>query len=131
MSPGNDRRPTAGTAGRTDTSRADSAAKLLAEAFTAAPRYLETLSNGSEAWMRGRVLFVLPVLVEDYPPPIKAAIDRRRRASLEGVCDCGARWDITRRGKLDMAHEAGCVATDRALDELAAAHGMTFPRWAA
>lgn len=109
----------------------DKLRRTLHEAADSGPRYLETLSNGSEAWMRGRVMFVLPPLVDAYPEPIKAAIDRRRRASLEGVCDCGALWGITRRGKLDMAHEAGCDGTDSALDDLATAHGMTFPRWVA
>jgi hypothetical protein len=105
--------------------------QLLQDAAVSAPRYLETLSNGCEAWMRGRIMFVIPPLREDYPADLKAAVDRRRRASLAGSCDCGARWDLTRGGHLGMAHEPDCDAADEALDRLAAAHGMAFGRWAA
>jgi hypothetical protein len=104
---------------------------VLRRAAEAEPHYERTLSNGCEVWLRGPIMLVLPPLVDDYPAPIKAAIDRRRRASLSGCCDCGALWDITRRGQLDMEHEEGCDATDNALDDLAAAHGMVFPRWVA
>lgn len=104
---------------------------ILRDAASAEPRHLRTLANGSEVWMRARMMLVLPPLVDDYPDPIKDAIDRRRRASLTGRCDCGACWGITRRGDLAMGHEAGCDATDSVLDDLAAAHGMVFGRWVA
>jgi hypothetical protein len=104
---------------------------ILDAAATAEPRYMRTLSNGCEVWMRGRMMLVLPPLVDDYPDPIKDAVDRRRRASLSGRCDCGATWDLSRRGHLEMTHEDGCDAADDALDDLAAAHGMAFARWVA
>lgn len=104
---------------------------ILDASLAATPRYVRTLPNGSECWMRGRIMFVIPPLVDDYPDPIKAAIDRRRRASLSGQCDCGAVAAINRRGSVEMNHEDVCDATDRALDELAAAHGMKFERWVA
>jgi hypothetical protein len=104
---------------------------ILNTSATAEPRYMRTLSNGQEVWVRGRMMLVIPALVDDYPDPIKDAIDRRRRASLTGRCDCGAHWEITRRGNLGMEHEPGCDAADDALDDLAEAHGMVFARWAA
>lgn len=104
---------------------------VLNAAATAEPRYMRTLSNGQEVWMRGRVMLVIPALIDDYPDPIKDAVDRRRRASLSGRCDCGAAWSLTRRGHLDMEHEPECPASDEALDDLAAAHGMVFGRWVA
>lgn len=99
----------------------------LTEASASPPRYLRTL-RGSEVWVCGRVLFTLPVLCDDYPDDLKAAVDRRRRASLSGACDCGGRWDVTRRGRVEMWHETGCDATEQALDALAAGHGMAFAR---
>jgi hypothetical protein len=104
---------------------------ILDDAATAEPRYMRTLSNGQEVWLRSRMMLVIPALADDYPDPIKDAIDRRRRASLTGRCDCGALWNITRRGHLDMEHEPDCGASDAALDDLAAAHGMVFARWVA
>jgi len=84
--------------------------------------------GGQDYYKVGTTLFLIPVLLDDYPPAIKAAIDRRRRASLTGRCDCGAERRVGRKNRLVIEHETDCDATDERLDEIAAAHGMTLAR---
>jgi hypothetical protein len=84
--------------------------------------------GGQDYYKVGTALFLVPVLLDDYPPAIKTAIDRRRRASLTGRCDCGAERRVGRKNRIVLEHETDCDATDERLDELAAAHGMTLAR---
>jgi len=110
--------------------RADERTRLsrtLAEAEGATPTYVGRL-GGTELWMVGKILAGIPVLRDDYPADVKDAVDRRRRATLSGRCDCGARRQLVGHG-LVFAHEPGCVAGDEQLDAVAARHGMAFARW--
>ena len=77
-----------------------------------------------------RTLFVVPIIPDGAPEPVREGIARRRLATIVGTCPCGARRPRLSRqqhrqiererfhGRLDVAHEPGCPATD---DRLAAA----------
>lgn len=104
--------------------------QLLEQSAGTTPR-LVGLTGGQECWMVGTVMHVVPVLRDDYPADLKAAVDRRRRASLTGRCDCGATWQVLRRGHVDMRHEDGCTATDEVLFAIGLRYGRRFSRWAA
>jgi hypothetical protein len=85
-------------------------------------------SNGFESWAVGRVLFIVPTIRDSMNPKLKSALDRRRRATLTGTCDCGARRKIVdhRHGggaRMQMAHEADCPAGDTVLAPLLRAGG--------
>lgn len=110
--------------------RAAERAKIQAslDAMAGATPKLIASIGGQDQFMIGPVLISVPVLRDDYPPDLKNAIDRRRRAGLTGRCDCGAVRHLTRKGGLELQHEDDCPATDERLDEIAAAHGMTMRR---
>lgn len=70
----------------------------------------------------GRILFLVPGLVESDPPEVRDAIAARREASIRGRCPtCGARRRL-RAGRLDFRHENWCGAGDERLGELIARH---------
>lgn len=102
--------------------------KLLAAADAATPEYMGNVA-GSEAWKVGPVLCVVPTILDAYPAELKTAIDRRRRATLTGRCDCGARRQITGKG-FAVEHEEECPATDGNVIGIAARHGIRMTRWA-
>lgn len=95
-----------------------------------------------------KTLVVVPEIREDYPPELREAIALRRLVALGKPCPCGAqptrinraqRREIAarrRRGlpalkiRATVEHEADCCATDQAIDEIAARHGLTPVRWA-
>lgn len=108
--------------------RAAERAKLRAnlESMRGATPQLVGTDGGQDYYSVGRVLLVVPVLRDDYPPPIKVAIDRRRRAALLGSCDCQATYRITRRVQLALEHEDDCPASDHNLTALAEQHGLSF-----
>lgn len=84
--------------------------------------------GGQDFYQVGPAVFLIPVLRDDYPPAVKTAIDRRRRAALTGRCDCGAERQLTRRNRIVIEHEAECTASDERLDEVAAEYGLSFAR---
>lgn len=108
--------------------RAAERAQLQADldAMSSATPQLVGSTKGQDCYLVGRVLLVLPALLDDYPSPIKDAVDRRRRAALTGRCDCGATRHLTRRNKLVLNHEAACNASDERLGALAAQHGLAL-----
>jgi hypothetical protein len=95
--------------------------QLLARSLAEKPVLIGYL-HPYEMWKRGPVLFGLPVIREEYPAELKTALDRRRRAMLEGQCDCGAALRVTRHGT-QIEHEHDCIASDAVLGEIAARHG--------
>jgi hypothetical protein len=104
--------------------------QTLAESQAATPHLVGNVA-GQECWVVGKVMHIVPILKDDYPIELKAAIDRRRRAAMTGRCDCGARWEVRRRGHVDMAHEDGCPAADAVLFAIGERYGYHFSRWAA
>lgn len=103
-------------------------AATLAAMDAAEPRFLRRVGD-SEAWKVGPAVVVVPVLRDTYPAALKNAIDRRRRASLHGACDCGARRRVDQHGRLAYDHDDDCPAADANLDQLAADHGLVATRW--
>jgi hypothetical protein len=92
------------------------------------PRLLETIGH-LEVWLVDGVMHVLPALRDDMPADLKNALSRRRRASLTGRCDCGARTVVHGGRRLrdlqpgevvrgSMAHERDCTASDAGIAEL-------------
>jgi hypothetical protein len=79
-----------------------------------------------EAWMAAGVLFILPALTEGEHPEVLSAIERRRRASITGRCDCGARRRLTGgpQPHLCFEHEFDCPAGDERLAELFERYGV-------
>ena len=75
--------------------------------------------------MSGETLFVLPTFRDSMSPTLKSALDRRRRASLAGRCDCRARLGIVDldRHRAEIAHEADCPTGDTLLAPLLRAGG--------
>ncbi len=102
----------------------------LDQARQATPEHVATLPGGAEVWTVGPIACVIPPLLDDMPTPVKNAVDRRRRATLTGRCDCGAerRWTAPRHMTLD--HTRDCPAGDANLVELGARHGYVFARHA-
>lgn len=87
--------------------------------MTLAPaQFLGIMPGGfSEAWSRGNLLFVVPVVSDRYPPTLREAIGRRRSVLLAGECPCGAQSapeDLDPRivGEAAIVHAAGCSAPD-------------------
>jgi hypothetical protein len=97
------------------------AQRVLAQSADVEPEYVATLGS-YEIWARGRVAFGVPVIREDYPAELKTALARRRRAMLDGQCECGARLRLTRQGS-QTDHEHDCIASDDSLDAIAERHG--------
>lgn len=72
----------------------------------------------------GRVAYVLPVVSEGSPAPVREAVVRRRLAALEGRCPCGATVTLPNRERRRRAaregrtltttvqHEPDCPASD-------------------
>jgi hypothetical protein len=89
--------------------------------------YTGKVLGGYEMWVKGGVMFGLPIIAEDYPADLKTALDRRRRATLAGRCECGAVLGVRRAGTV-MHHQDGCIASDDSLDEIAARHGKRSVR---
>jgi hypothetical protein len=74
------------------------------------------------------VMFVLPIVPENAPSPIREGIGRRRESVISGRCPCGAeRPTLTRQQfrharrkgelnrRLTVEHEAECPALDDTL----------------
>ena len=85
------------------------------------PRLVQQLPTGDELWQlstpQGNVLHVLPAIDDAWPPELKSAVARRRRAILSGRCDCGARFrvlggDTAGVMHAGMEHERDCPASD-------------------
>lgn len=100
--------------------------RAIDQARQATPQYVGALATGDEVWTVGTLMAVIPALREDYPPDLKTALDRRRRATLTGQCDCGGQRRLTKRGQLVVEHAHNCPATD---DNLVTRHGMVPVRW--
>jgi hypothetical protein len=103
--------------------------QTLAAARTATPEYVATLATHDEVWSVGPLLCVIPPLMEDFPPAVKDAVDRRRRATLSGQCDCGGKRRLLKPRHLVLEHEHNCPASDDNLTKLGARHGLKFKRW--
>jgi hypothetical protein len=95
--------------------------RILGRSLAARPEFVGVVGT-YEMWQRGEVMFGVPVIREDYPAELKTALERRRRATFDGRCECGAVLRVTRQGTR-MEHEADCIASDESLDEIAARHG--------
>ncbi|RAY13608.1 hypothetical protein DPM19_18185 [Actinomadura craniellae] len=95
--------------------------RTLDQAAAATPQFAESLGPIFEAWQVGPMLLVIPALRDDYPPEVKAAFDRRRRATLTGRCDCGG-TRAARRGRVVHEHELDCPARDEAFGEICRRH---------
>jgi hypothetical protein len=87
---------------------------LMAEADTQAARLVRYI-DGHEVWMRGRVMFVLPATPAGAPTAVRNGLAARRAAALRGVCDCGAKADSHRPGRVAFVHEDGRPASDEAI----------------
>jgi hypothetical protein len=63
-----------------------------AQRRAAQPRLVQQLPTGDELWQLttplGDVLHVLPAIDDAWPPELKNAVARRRRATLSGRCEC-------------------------------------------
>lgn len=77
-----------------------------------------------ELWQRGPVMFLVPKVPLGAPDEVAGAISRRRLASITGECECGAGYRL-HRGRLEMAHEHDCPASDSAMAEVLERHGWT------
>lgn len=87
-------------------------------------RYVGSPAPGWEAWCAGPAMFVIPALPDGAPPEVLNALDRRRRATLTGRCDCGARRRLDHLSPTPRAvihHADTCPAADPALADLLAA----------
>jgi len=100
----------------------EQAARVLARTAGEAPARFAGRLGSYEMWQRGEVLFGVPVIREDYPAELKTALARRRRAMLEGRCECGAVLAVRRQGAV-VHHQDGCIASDASLDAIAVRHG--------
>jgi hypothetical protein len=91
--------------------------QVYLEAQRESPRFVRTLPGDLEVWQRGEVAFVLPSIPLGASPAIREALERRRRASLNGVCPCGGRLHLRRMHPGGMSvqlfvHENTCMAAD-------------------
>jgi hypothetical protein len=75
-----------------------------------------------ESWKVGTTMFVLPVIHEDMPAGLKQALERRRRATMDGVCACGARRSAPSGSRPLLhavtTHEHDCPAHDDAIERM-------------
>ncbi|MFP8882612.1 hypothetical protein [Streptomyces mangrovi] len=99
----------------------------LKEIRAAQPR-LVAQNDDVEMWHRGPAVLVVPVLRDDYPPELKAAVQTRRRASLELECPCGVEVRVTEGGQAAVRHAVDCPASDEVLSRLAAEAGQEVRR---
>lgn len=99
----------------------EDARRVLGRSLEAEPVLVGVMGT-YEMWVKGQVMFGVPVIREEYPAELKTALERRRRAMLSGQCDCGARLRVVRQGT-QIDHAAGCIASDASLDAIAARHG--------
>jgi hypothetical protein len=97
-------------------------------AMAQATPQLVTSHGGHDYFKVADALVLVPVLRDDYPTDLKAAVDRRRRASLTGTCDCGGGRRLDRKNRVIHTHEDGCTASDDNINAIAAEHGLTFAR---
>jgi hypothetical protein len=95
--------------------------RVLGRSLAAEPVLVGRLGS-YEMWARGEVVFGVPAIREDYPAELKTALGRRRQATFDGRCSCGAVLRVTRQGT-QMEHEPGCIASDESLDAIVARHG--------
>ncbi len=107
--------------------------QLYAEAQRQPAEFVRSLPGGEEVWQRGQVAFVLPAIPLGGSPAVREAVERRRRASLDGVCACGGRLHLRRMHPGGMStqvfmHEQECPAADSNLAALLDADGS---RWSA
>jgi len=80
---------------------------------------------------RRHVVIMGVEIPEDAPSELKDALARRNRASLTGVCECGARAQLANGGSADIdgivqaviEHENGCPASDAAIEAIAVRTG--------
>jgi SEC-C motif len=87
---------------------------------------LDAFAAGPEP---GGTVLLVPAIDVSWPAEIKNAVERRRRATLYGRCDCGEQVRPTTPTTGGVAaepfpHEPGCPATDEALAELFARYGI-------
>ena len=83
--------------------------------------------------MKGSVLYIVPRVLPGMADELAEAIARRRRATLDGRCECGGRRHTgnSRPGHLmggTFLHEEDCPAHDRAIAALVLRTGW---RWSA
>ena len=80
--------------------------------------------------MNERVGFLVPRVDPHLPEAIRLALARRRQATLTGRCACGNESLLVFRPepRVELAHEADCVATDDALLALLRRHGLHAER---
>ncbi|MET8862289.1 hypothetical protein ABZW11_04940 [Nonomuraea sp. NPDC004580] len=107
----------------------DRVEQILDEASRATPEHVGTLPNGNEVWVVGPIGCVIPPLLDEWPDDLKHALDRRRRATLTGRCDCGARRRWLGPNNMTLTHEANCPASDPNLIALGFRHGVPFGHW--
>jgi len=88
-----------------------SATEDYAEALKLPAQFIGATADGNEAWMRGRVMFVIPGIPDRASPRLKHALTIRRDASLNSVCECGATACIKSDG-IYLEHEDACPACD-------------------
>ena len=80
--------------------------------------------GGYDVVMKGPVMHLLQAPTPDMPAELADALARRRRATLEGVCECGGRLHLGplrpgHVGRHAFMHEEDCTASDRAIEEIA------------
>lgn len=101
----------------------------LEQARKAAPVLVAILPSRDEVWSVGPIMAVIPPLLDEFPDEVKHAVDRRRRATLHGQCDCGAIRRLIRPGHATLDHHDRCPASDANLSTIGAPHGLQFVRW--
>jgi hypothetical protein len=104
--------------------KAQRAAALLAGAALDEPHLIGRLGEW-DLIRKGRVVFAVPVIKDDFPPDLRAAYQRRRAAMLTGTCVCEGRLRPGGPYGLQMDHAAGCIASDGSIAEITARHGGT------
>lgn len=81
--------------------------------------------------MKGEVMYLVPRPLPGMAEELAEAIIRRRRATLDGRCDCGGRRHAggSRAGHIGLTtflHEEDCPAHDRAIAGLVKATGWSW-----
>ncbi|HEY5455710.1 MAG TPA: hypothetical protein VIJ96_09590 [Acidothermaceae bacterium] len=103
---------------------------LLKDVSRTPAEFVEAV-GAHEVWRRGNVAFVVPRLDDDLPARLKSAVSRRRRATLDGICDCGGRRHVVSATHVEFAHDPACDATDDNLVAISNEVGVPFRRWIA
>ena len=98
-----------------------------------APALVIGTTGDDDRVLKGEVMYVVPRPLPGMAPELAQAIGRRRRATLDGRCDCGGRRHAGghRTGHVGVTHflhQEDCPAHDRAIAELAHRTGW---RWSA